>query len=278
MTSPLIVQGVKHVAHRSILAASSPFFEKLLKNQRIPKEGITIDWPDSQLFELLVDYLYSGQILLDDSNVDDVLRLADHFMINKLKAHCEEYYKQFMSLENCLRIKELVESYCLTGLKDAVNQFIADHITDVLSQTALLQLSFDKFGLFIADPATGCDSISHHTLLTAISSWVKFDLTERSSDFPQLLDVVNWSDADPSEIIKHMESESLYQESKVCLFYMLRALVKSNVEIGTYAEVYEELCDKYQEEPAQDETPILVSNEPEDAVSPSCTEADQRDE
>lgn len=266
----LLVGGERHVAHRSILSASSHYFEKLLKNQRIPKEGITIDWPDSKSFQLLIDYLYSGQMLLDEGNVDDVVRLADHFMINKLKSHCEDYYKQFVSLENCLNIKDMVDTYSLTGIRDTINQFIADHVTDVLPQTALLRLSFDKFALFIADPATGCDSISHHTLLTAISAWVKFDLSDRCSDFSNLLEVVNWSDADPSDIIKHIESESLYQESKECLFYMLRALVKSNVEIGTYAEVYEELCDKYQEtlDPDRSITPVSHANDLEEAVTP----------
>lgn len=266
----LTVQDEKHVAHRSILAASSPYFEKLLKNQRIPKEGIAIDWPDSKSFELLVDYLYSGEILLHEDNIDDVVQLADHFMINKLKSHCEEYFRQFVSLENCLKIKDMIDSYNLTGVRDAINQFIADHITDVLTLTALLELSFEKFGCFIADPATGCDSISHHTLLTAISSWVKYDLSERANDFPNLLEVVNWSDADASEIIQHIEKEPLYQESRECLYYMLRALVKSNVEIGTYAEVYEELCDKFQDTlHASEQTAVAVTNLPEEQPASS---------
>lgn len=266
----LMVQGRRHIAHRSILAASSPFFEKLLKNQRLSaKDELRVDWDDSQSFELLIDFLYSGEVVLDEENILTVCRLAHHFMIAKLKQHCEQYYANFLSLENCLSVRDHVEEFSLMGLKDAVSQFIADHITDVLPQTALMQMPFEKFGTFIADPATGCDSISHHSLLTTIASWVKFDLSHRVDEFPHLLEVVNWSDADPSEIIKHIESESLYQESKQCLFFMLRVLVKSNVEIGTYAEVYEELCEKFEEmvpdmaihEPA---TPMVITNEEDD--------------
>ncbi|XP_053212317.1 zinc finger protein 436-like [Panonychus citri] len=90
----LNVGGKTFPAHRSVLAASSPYFESILKEVKLTKEEITIGWEDADSFEILLEYMYSGNITIDEKNVSGLLRLSNHFLITKLHGFCEQYLEQ----------------------------------------------------------------------------------------------------------------------------------------------------------------------------------------
>src|SRR5690349_11903925 len=72
----LHVNGKKLPAHRSVLAASSPYFESILKNHRVTKEDFVIGWHDVASFETLLEYMYSGDVVIDGENVQELLKLS----------------------------------------------------------------------------------------------------------------------------------------------------------------------------------------------------------
>ncbi|RWS19626.1 zinc finger and BTB domain-containing protein 24-like protein [Leptotrombidium deliense] len=237
----LHVQSKLFPAHRSVLAASSPYFESVLKNHRVTKEEINIGWHDVKSFEILLDYMYSGCVLINEENVYELLKLANHFLITKLKGYCEEYLERFMTTDNCLNVKELGEKYNMPSLQESALNLIRDNITIVLEKPQLFEMSARKLETFITDPGTGCDTVPLPNLLNSLSSWVKKDIPKRSLEFQRLLDVINWRDNDPSDIFEHIDNETLYQESKLCLYLILRTLMNNDIQIGKFSEGFEEL-------------------------------------
>ena len=45
----------------------------------------------SDTFELVLDFIYSGEVSLNDDNIEDVLLAADVFVMEDLKALCWSY-------------------------------------------------------------------------------------------------------------------------------------------------------------------------------------------
>ena len=45
----------------------------------------------SDTFKLVLDFIYSGEVLLKDDNIEDVLLAADVFVMEELKALCWSY-------------------------------------------------------------------------------------------------------------------------------------------------------------------------------------------
>ncbi|XP_015792225.1 zinc finger protein 436-like [Tetranychus urticae] len=90
----LHVGGKRFPAHRSVLAASSPYFESILRHDKVAREEITIGWEDVESFQLLLDYMYSGNVTIDENNVNGLLRLSTHFLISKLQGYCQQYLEQ----------------------------------------------------------------------------------------------------------------------------------------------------------------------------------------
>lgn len=130
----LHVAGVKLPAHRSVLAASSPYFESILKNHRVVKEEIVIKWHNVDSIQMVLDYMYSGKVTISESNVEELIKLANQFLISKLKGYCEQFIMKVTTKENCMIYKDLAEKYDLASLREEINQFIAHNNPTVTSE------------------------------------------------------------------------------------------------------------------------------------------------
>ena len=64
-------------AHTVILAASSPFFQKLLNRNRHVHPLIYMRWMKFQNLEAIVDLLYYGEVNIHKDNLDTFLKIAE---------------------------------------------------------------------------------------------------------------------------------------------------------------------------------------------------------
>ena len=86
------VQGRDFHAHRCVLAACSPWFDARLKVHKSTREHMKIDQcNDYKIFDTLLDYCYTGIIILDMHNISEILNLSNLFHMAKLKSYCCEY-------------------------------------------------------------------------------------------------------------------------------------------------------------------------------------------
>jgi len=57
----------------------------------VVKEHVTVNCTNAAHFDLLLNYIYSGNVTIDQGNVIDLLKLASNFLVTKLKYYCAEY-------------------------------------------------------------------------------------------------------------------------------------------------------------------------------------------
>ncbi|KAK2148449.1 hypothetical protein LSH36_497g02092 [Paralvinella palmiformis] len=138
------VQGSESVAHRNVLAACSPYFDALLKINKSGTEHITIECKDHGVFEVLLDYIYTGSIIVNRNNVEELIRLSNRFMIPKLKGYCCAYLERSMNVTNCFMTKDVAQKTGLSSFAKTAEAFIMANIMDVIQQEELLQFSYKK--------------------------------------------------------------------------------------------------------------------------------------
>src|SRR5277367_1620291 len=71
----LHVQGRQFQAHRNVLASCSPYFDSILKMHKIVKEQLTVTCQNHEVFNCLLNYMYTGNVVIDKHNVAELLRL-----------------------------------------------------------------------------------------------------------------------------------------------------------------------------------------------------------
>jgi hypothetical protein len=147
----LHVEGKTFRAHRSVLASCSPYFDSILKMHRVVKERLTVTCQNWEVFQCLINYMYTGHVAIDNENVTEMLRLANHFLVTKLKLHCEEFLSSSLHVSNCLSIRELADKYNMTGLSERVAAFVHNHVHEVTSQDEFLRLSLSQLQDLLTD-------------------------------------------------------------------------------------------------------------------------------
>jgi len=156
----LYVEGKQFRAHRNVLASCSPYFDSILKMHRTVKERLTVTCQNSDIFQSLLNYMYTGSVVIDKNNVTELLRLANHFLVTKLKGYCAEYLDRYLDITNCLSVREMAEKYNMPALSKAATLFVQVHLNKVILQNEILTCSLPKFEAFLSDKVTCCLSIN----------------------------------------------------------------------------------------------------------------------
>ena len=76
--------GLQMVSHKVILAASSPFFEKIFKRNKHPHPLIYLRGFKSEDLVALLDFLYFGEANVYQENLDSLLAIADELQLKGL--------------------------------------------------------------------------------------------------------------------------------------------------------------------------------------------------
>lgn len=136
-------------AHRNVLACGSPYFDSVLKHHRISREQLVINCTDTVVFNKIINYFYTGEITIDYTCIEEVLKLADHFIVNRIIEYCIEFLGTKLSLENCLFTLFLTNRYKLKHLNGLVENWIAGNLEQVFNGTEVLNLKLNDLVEFL---------------------------------------------------------------------------------------------------------------------------------
>ncbi|XP_013790709.2 zinc finger protein 652-like isoform X2 [Limulus polyphemus] len=238
----LHVQGKQFLAHRNVLAACSPYFDSVLKMHRIVKEQLTVTCQNQGAFQSLLNYMYTGNVVIDKSNVNELLRLANHFLVTRVKNYCAEYLERYLDISSCLNVKELGEKYNMPNLVKTAVIFIQNNMKDVLEQQEILEYPRNKIEQFLSDKQW---NLHQEFILKFLPNWVSYDIAHREGDLRALLTFVAWRTINECVILSHLDSTDLYRSSKRCLYFILESLEENDIRFDQYKNTYEELKTQY---------------------------------
>ncbi|CAG2100561.1 unnamed protein product [Medioppia subpectinata] len=228
-------------AHRSLLAACSQYFESVLKTHRVTKEQINIGCHDVDVFETLLDYMYSGNITIDWHNVNELLKLSNYFLMAKVNTYCHQFLEHYLSVDNCIAVRDLAQKYSLDTLVHTCNDFIADNSSEIIEQPFMSEMTAKKLESIIRDPTIGLASLPVSQLLTFFISWVKKDIDRRSAELEHFLALIEWHKMKLEFIYDHIDTEVLYRENRFSLYVALKSLHQNNINIDRYLDSYKEM-------------------------------------
>ena len=95
-------------------------------------------------FELLLQYVYTGELKLDSLNEEiivHVLKMSNQFLFDKLEPEILNYLKTTINIKNVCMIHDLATSYHLDDLVEACCSFTDQHTLEVIRHESFYSLS-----------------------------------------------------------------------------------------------------------------------------------------
>ena len=144
-------EGKKFEAHKLILAAASPVFKAMFKEgtKEHRDNYVNIQDIDSDVFDVFLRFLYSGQVDQLDEMFLDLFTAADKYDVQPLREICIRHMASNISVDNALGVLALAERHSIEETKSLVLQFIKTNFADVLkpnswSSLLAIHLLFDR--------------------------------------------------------------------------------------------------------------------------------------
>jgi len=129
-------------SHRMVLAACSPYFYAMFTSfGEKDKERIAIQGVDPTALQMLISYVYSGQISISEDNVQTLLPAANLLQLVDVKEACSEFLKSQLHPTNALGIRAFADIHGCLDLLSATELFIQCHFGDVVDGEEFLGLN-----------------------------------------------------------------------------------------------------------------------------------------
>uniref|UniRef100_A0A1I7Y3S5 BTB domain-containing protein n=1 Tax=Steinernema glaseri TaxID=37863 RepID=A0A1I7Y3S5_9BILA len=241
----LMVKERQFGAHRNILAACSPYFDSILVHNKVVKEKVVVNCQNPTVFELLLNYMYSGSVVIDRSSVAELLKLANNFLIVRLKNYCAEYLDRCTDAANCLSVKKLAAKYNMPALLKNATEFFELNLNKCLLESVdILEYDFSELKTIIEDPKHA-GNIQADTHLRLIARWVNSKTAQRESHFKELLQGCDLSLVPGQTLENLLDYLPLFTDSQLCRFILLREMQTLRRGMQKYEAQYLNLCAKY---------------------------------
>ena len=124
----IMVHGASTRAHRAVLMKHSGYFQNLFSESFSEREAevvyLSYYFNDIKELDIVLKYVYTGNIVLTGDNIRSVLNTAALFLLGDLKTTCAEFLMTNIAPCTALNIFVLADTYTLTDVRSACLEVI----------------------------------------------------------------------------------------------------------------------------------------------------------
>ncbi|KAL4221273.1 hypothetical protein ACF0H5_019536 [Mactra antiquata] len=235
----ICANGSEFHAHKAVVAAWSSRLASLLTHDE-QATGVVLQFDNAKAVECCIEYMYTGVVSCDNSNISSLLELGRTLMIDSLVDVCESYMQKNVTLQNFVSKYFLSLKFNLKNLEQSIFDFIATNIASIIEQPALLNLQPADFKAFLS---TGkMDDLNYEAKFSLIISWVGNSITVREKLLMYLFDRVKWTHTVNDLLIKISCTQNIFTTNEFCLFQLLHSLVTAvGHHLGPFITAYPRL-------------------------------------
>jgi hypothetical protein len=136
----------------------------------------------------VIDYIYTGNIDLNDGNYLQILDAANQLELPMLVELCCEFLLSNLDVSNCLAIHDLAEQYLCYSLSSLSETYIFRYFEKIVETDEFLNLTFDRLSTYLFKDELSMPS--EEAVFLSIVKWIDHAPSIRSVYLGSLLSSV----------------------------------------------------------------------------------------
>lgn len=189
--------------HRLILSAASDYLSTILHIKAEDRELIKsheIPDTDGAYLKMIVDFCYTGIVVLTESNVYRLLDIAKPLQLIDLIIDCGKFLKNNLRDENCINVWTLAETFePLKDVAEAAFKHAETNFFEVPDTNGFLALDTEHMKTLLN--SDDLEVYSEEEVFDALLKWVNFNHEARKYDVAGLLASIRLNQLTPQVCI-----------------------------------------------------------------------------
>ncbi|XP_036344634.1 kelch-like protein 17 [Rhagoletis pomonella] len=191
-------------AHRLILSAASPYFNDLFKSEHGLAPVIELNDIDSDTFERLMTFCYTGKTLITIENVDLMLKAAMVLQLCDAVLSCVDYILEHITEYTLKRAYDLERETQCIQLYEKLLKYEIENFIEVSQSAEFLNFSTEKLQAIIE--ADNLNVSCEQDAFRAIKRWYEYDASARQKELPVLIDCLRLTQLDVCFLMENVQT------------------------------------------------------------------------
>lgn len=186
--------------HRAVLSANNDYFSALFSTDMLEKHKseITLNGIEGKILHQLIEFCYTGSIVVDPNEIDALLVAASFYQFTELMNKLMQMYSMNLNVSNCLETYLKADRNHWFLLRDTAFEYVLEYFLEVkvIQNEQFKNLSADQLARLLQ--SDDLYIFSERNVFIAMMIWLRHDLHQRGPLFGSLM--------------KHIRVEQLNQE------------------------------------------------------------------
>ncbi|KAL4136091.1 hypothetical protein QTP88_007658 [Uroleucon formosanum] len=198
--------------HKIVLVAGCPYFYSMFKGfKENNKSLINIREVESTSLQLLIDYIYTGEIMISDQSMLDLMPAANMLQLNSVKNSCVKFLQDKLNPSNCLGIRKFADFYDARELLRSSEELVEEEEFLFLTSEEFIELiSHDDIKVPFEEIVFEC-----------VYKWVKYEFSFRYDSLPVLMEHVRLPLIPIEYLLTNVLENPLFRK---CYYYVTEAI------------------------------------------------------
>ncbi|XP_010887265.1 kelch-like protein 31 [Esox lucius] len=198
--------------HKVVMASCSAYIQNILKkDSTLTKIDLNEISPTG--LATAITYAYSGKLTLSLYSIGSTIAAALLLQIHTLVKMCSDFLMQELSVENCMYVANIADTYDLKETKEATQKFMRENFIEFSEMEQFLKLTYEQINDFLSD-----DSLQLPSEITAFQiamKWLDFD-EKRLKYAPDLLTNIRFGTISAMDLVNHVQSVPRMMQDPEC--------------------------------------------------------------
>lgn len=216
----LIVNHQKFFCHKVILSSFSAFFDAMFSSdlKEYQQEEIEIHNVDKHIFMSILDFMYTGENIVNTNNVQDILSTSSYLQIPQLQGHSERFMCRHIEIENCIDVAKLGDAINSEYLLTRAVNFICHNFRDLLKKDNFKTITKNLLIRMLQEDHI--NTSNEYELLQSSISWLKHNKETKPLEIVEHIHLHQILDEELEEAMK----EPIIKSDKQCREYITVAM------------------------------------------------------